>query len=96
MDRITTTIKREWLREIVAGRKKIEYRELKPYWTNRLAKVSTPFELHLINGMSENAPRVLVQVLKVRKDSRRQQYELRLGKVINVKFWDRRREMPLA
>ena len=33
MDKITTTIKREWLREIAAGRKRVEYREIKPYWT---------------------------------------------------------------
>jgi hypothetical protein len=31
-DRITTTIEREWLAEIIAGTKKIEYREIKPYW----------------------------------------------------------------
>jgi hypothetical protein len=27
-DRITTTIKREWLAEIIAGNKKIEYRQI--------------------------------------------------------------------
>jgi hypothetical protein len=36
-DRITTTIEREWLAEIVAGTKKIEYRQIKPYWTKRFA-----------------------------------------------------------
>jgi hypothetical protein len=31
-DRITTTIEREWLAEIIAGnKKKIEYRQIKPY-----------------------------------------------------------------
>jgi hypothetical protein len=29
-DRLTTTIKRQWLAEIIAGTKKIEYREIKP------------------------------------------------------------------
>ena len=38
-DRITTTIEREWLAEIIAGTKKIEYRQIKPYWTKRFAKV---------------------------------------------------------
>jgi hypothetical protein len=57
MDRITTTIKRGWLREIVAKRKHTEYRELKPYWTKKLALVRTPFELRLINGMSVKARR---------------------------------------
>jgi hypothetical protein len=56
MDRITTIIKREWLRKIVAGTKRTEYRELKPYWTKKLATVETPFELRLINGM-QRGPR---------------------------------------
>ena len=96
MHRITTTIKREFLREIIAGRKRIEYRELKPYWTNRLEDVEPPFELHLINGMSTNAPRVLVEVRKVRKDKRGYQYELHLGKILKVKYWNRRTERPSA
>jgi hypothetical protein len=55
MDRITTTIKREWLSEIIEGTKKIEYREIKQYWEDKLAKVSIPFELRLINGMQKSA-----------------------------------------
>ena len=43
-DRITTTIEREWLAQIIAGTKKIEYRQIKPYWTKRFATVSVPFE----------------------------------------------------
>jgi hypothetical protein len=96
MHRITTTIKREFLAAIVAGRKKIEYRELKPYWTKKLEGVKAPFELHLVNGMSTNAPRVLVEVCRVRKDSRRNQYELHLGKILEVKHWNRRTERPSA
>jgi hypothetical protein len=49
-DRITATIEREWLAEIIAGTKKIEYRKVKPYWTKRFEKVSVPFELRLLNG----------------------------------------------
>jgi hypothetical protein len=41
-DRITTTIEREWLAQIIAGTKKIEYRQIKPYWTQRFGKVSGP------------------------------------------------------
>jgi hypothetical protein len=47
-DRVTTTIEREWLAQIVAGTKKIEYRQIKPYWTKRFEKVSVPFELRLL------------------------------------------------
>ena len=51
-DRITTTIEREWLAQIVEGAKKIEYRQIKPYWTKRFAKVSVPFELRLVETVS--------------------------------------------
>lgn len=94
MDKLTTTIKREWLREIVAGRKRTEYRELKPYWTHKLAAVRTPFELRLINGMSADAPEVTVVVTAVRKNSRTRTYELKLGKIIKLKHWNRRTERP--
>jgi hypothetical protein len=96
MDRITTTIKREFLREIIAGRKTIEYRKLKPYWTRKLGVVSVPFELRLINGMSKNAPEVIAIVHKVRKNSRAREYELHLSEVVKVKHWNRRSEMPSA
>jgi hypothetical protein len=42
-DRITTTIECEWLAQSIAGTKKIEYRQIKPYWTKRFEKVSVPF-----------------------------------------------------
>ena len=94
MDRLTTTIKREWLREIVAGRKRIEYREIKPYWSNRLSTVETPFLLRLINGMQANAPEVTVVVRRVRKNSRLGSFELHIGAIKAVRNWDRRREEP--
>jgi hypothetical protein len=59
-DWITTTIKRQWLAEIIAGTKKIEYREIKRYWTIRLKRVTVPFELRLINGMNPPIPEVTV------------------------------------
>jgi hypothetical protein len=70
MDKITTTIKRGWLGEIAARRKMIEYREIKPYWIERLSGVKAPFLLRLINGMQANAPELTVVVERVRKNSR--------------------------
>lgn len=69
-DRITTTIEREWLAQIVAGTKKIEYRQIKPYWTKRFAKVSLPFELRLLNGMNPPVPEVTVLIHRITKDRR--------------------------
>ena len=96
MDKLTSTIQREWLKEIVAGRKTVEYREIKPYWTKRLAEVSPPFFLRLINGMSTNAPEVTVQIDRVRTNLGSGNYELHIGKVVEVRNWDRAGERPNA
>ena len=69
-DRITTTIERQWLAEIIAGTKKIGYRQIKPYWTKRFAKVSEPFELRLLNGMNPPVPEVTVLIHRITKDRR--------------------------
>ena len=94
MDRLTTTIEREWLADIVAGVKKTEYREMKPYWKKRLEAVSRPFELRLINGMQKNAPEVTVLVDRVRANRRTRQYELHIAKVLTHLHWDKRRRAP--
>lgn len=83
MDRITTTIKREWLAKIVAGTKKIEYREVKPYWDRRLSGLRPPFAVRLINGMSRDAPEATIVVRRV--DVRAGMYRLHIDRVINVK-----------
>ena len=88
MKTLTTTIRRHPLREIVAGTKKIEYREIKPYWDKRLAKYKPPFLLRLINGMRKDAPEATVEVIKVKKNRWRGYYELYLGDVIDVKNGD--------
>jgi hypothetical protein len=93
-ERITTTIKREWLSRIIAGTKKIEYRQIKPYWTKRFRKVSVPFELRLLNGMNPPVPEVTVLIHKVTKDRRAGEYLLHIKKVPGFKHWDRRRQKP--
>lgn len=40
MDTITTTLKHQWFAAIVDRKKKIDYREIKPYWTARLERSS--------------------------------------------------------
>jgi hypothetical protein len=93
-DRITTTIKRQWLAEIIDGTKRIEYREIKPYWTKRLKNITSPFELRLINGMNPPVPEVTVLVRKVTMDRREGVYELHIKKVMGFKHWDKRRRIP--
>jgi hypothetical protein len=96
MDKITTTIKREWLKKIANRTKRVEYRELKPYWVKRLSRVQVPFLLRLINGMHANAPEITVIVTKVRKNSRSRQFELVLGKIVELKYWSVKFERPIT
>ena len=91
-DRITTTIEREWLAQIIAGTKKIEYRQIKPYWTKRFAKVSVPFELRLLNGMNPPVPEVTVLIHRITR--RAGDYCLHIKKVLNHKHWDKLRRKP--
>jgi hypothetical protein len=93
-DRITTTFEREWLAEIIAGTKKIEYRQIKPYWTNRLGKVSVPFELRLLNGMNPPVPGVTVLIHRIAKDHWAGEYKLHIKRVLGFKHWDKRRQRP--
>jgi len=93
-ERITTTIERQWLAEIVAGTKKIEYRQIKPYWTKRFAKVSVPFELRLLNGMNPPVPEVTVLIYRITKDRRAGEYRLHIKKIVGFKHWDNRTRKP--
>ena len=94
MDKMTTTVCRETLTEIAAGRQTVECREIKPYWDKRLAKVSVPFLLRMINGMSAAAPEVTVEVARVVADRKQNRYEFHIARVVAVENWDRRRERP--
>ncbi len=89
MKKLTTTIRLEPLREIVAGRKKIEYREIKPYWTKRLQNAGRPFMLRLINGMRPKAPEATLIIRQVRRNRRTGYYELHIGNVRAVRNWSR-------
>jgi len=93
-DRITTPIKRQWLAKIIAGTKKIEYRQIKPYWTKRFEKVSVPFELRLLNGMNSPVPEVTVLIHRITKDRRAGKYRLHIKKVLGFKHWDKRSQKP--
>lgn len=92
MDAITKTLKRQWFAEIVDRKKRIEYRNVKPYWTSRLKKVRAPFRLVLRNGMT---PPVLVLTVRIDKVVKRNgNYDLHIGRVLTVERWDRKRRRP--
>ena len=97
MKRITTTIKRVFLAEIVAGSQTTEYREIKPYWTKRLEKVAPPpFEMRLISGMRKLTPNpeVIVLIDRVTVSRANRQYHLHIAKVLRYLNWDKRQRKP--
>jgi hypothetical protein len=100
MDTITTTLEREWFAKIVDRSKRVEYREIKPYWTSRLSKVQTPFRLVLRNGMNHPIPVLTVRIDRIvpnpkRKGRKRKgSYELHIGRVLKVEHWDRKKRRP--
>ena|ERR1700679_3471477 len=99
MDTITTTLKRQWFAKIVDGTKKIEYREIKPYWTSRLSKISTPFRLVLRNGMNPPIPVLTVRVDRIvpnpKGTARRGTYALHIGRILKVEHWNRKKNSPM-
>jgi hypothetical protein len=98
VDVITTTLKRQWFAKIVAGTKRIEYREIKPYWTRRLRKVRTPFKLVLRNGMNPPIPVLTVRIDRISPSPKGHRrggtYALHIGRVLKVEHWDRRMSRP--
>lgn len=79
------TLMKKWFDEILAGTKKIEYRDIKPYWTKRLLDENNkPKKYDIIyfkNGYSKDCRKMKVQFkgLKIRE-----RYEISLGDVIKV------------
>lgn len=67
---LTLPIKKKWFDMILSGEKTEEYREIKPYWTTRFAKVfeftdgiptgEDAQEIILRNGYGTNAPYIKV------------------------------------
>jgi hypothetical protein len=92
-------IQREFFADILAlpTRKRIEYRQMSDYWLRRLEKVGPPpFNLRLLNGMLPPVPQATVELVRVVKDPARGELRLHLGRVLEVKYWDRKRECPTA
>lgn len=98
MDEITTTIEREWFTQIVMGKKRVEYRQIKPYWTRRFEKIRVPFRLVLRNGMSPPVPIVTVRIDRIvpspKCHQRSGEYALHIGRVLRVEHWDRKKRRP--
>ncbi len=76
------TLMRKWFIQILEGKKKIEYREIKPYWTKRLFENGIPVKYDYIsfkNGYPKDAPEMKVEFLGVKITDK---YEILLGRVL--------------
>ena len=94
---LVINIKREFFAAILAipRRKPIEYRDIKKYWADRLERVGKPpFNLRMLNGMTPPIPEATVRVTEVVTNKRTGNFEIHLGKVLEVKHWDRKKERP--
>jgi hypothetical protein len=94
VDTLTMNIEREYFAAIVDGTKRIEYRDMSPFWSRRIEPLSVPFRLRLLNGMTHPIPEAVVVVRKVSRHRSIGQYRLHLGRVLQVRRWNRRRQKP--
>ncbi len=69
---------------IAAGTKRIEYRDRTPYWRQRLEGREYDV-IKFRNGYATKAPEMIVQFRGLRK--RRRNYEILLGRVLQIKRW---------
>lgn len=94
MDTLTMNIERRFFAAIIEGTKRIEYRRMSPFWKRRIEPLSTPFKLRLLNGMTHPIPQAVVVVTRVRRDRKAREYQLHLGRVLELRRWNRRIGAP--
>jgi hypothetical protein len=99
MKTLHLTLKKKWFDMILSGEKKEEYREMKPYWAERLKdKVHSVFKdydtITFKNGYSANAPEMVVELLGISIDEGMRSwgaepdtkyYVLSLGEILSTK-----------
>ena len=81
MKTLHLTLKRQYFEAILAGTKREEYREIKPYWRKRL-EGKTFDEILFRNGYSKNARCMRVKWLGMTK--RENHYVIKLGSVLET------------
>ena len=87
------TLKKQWFDMIASGVKREEYREIKPYWTRRLADLGTEYDaVKFRNGYRRDSPTVTVELDGVFSGMGRKEwgapnervYILRLGNILSA------------
>lgn len=84
------TLEKRWFIDIASGKKKEEYREVKPYWTKRL-KDQGEFkwfdQIYFRNGYRPTDPFMKVVFAGIRETtiSRKKHYAIKLGSILQIK-----------
>jgi hypothetical protein len=79
------TVRKKWFDEIACGKKKEEYREIKPYWTVRL-KNKAYDEIWFKNGYGDTVPFMRVECLG--SIEREGKYVILLGEILEIKKYN--------
>jgi hypothetical protein len=84
METLKIVIKKEWFDEIASGKKKIEYRDISPFWTSRLydknGKKRVYDLIEFINGYNTDARRKVTKYEGFQK--RGNFYNIQVGKIV--------------
>ena len=77
------TLIKKWFDKIASGEKKEEYRQVKPYWTNRLFKREYK-EILFKNGYGKESPTLRIELLGIGRTVNEfgDVYVLKLGRIL--------------
>lgn len=93
MNTLHLTLKKKWFDMILSGVKTEEYREIKPYWTNRFYSKKYHY-ITFRNGYATNAPQFTIELKSIitsigkpewGAEEGKTYFVLSLGKIINTK-----------
>lgn len=78
--RLHLSLYKKWFDEILKGSKKIEYRDIKPYYDKLLSKEYD--EVKFVNGYGNNRPYLVANIVKIIKGTK--YYEIHLGEILEI------------
>jgi len=78
---------KKWFDLIASGKKKVEYREIKPFWKKRLFDKEYDI-IHFRNGYQPDSPLLVVEFKGVGYGyfEGKKHYAIKLGKILKTKF----------
>ena len=81
---ITLTVYKKFFDAIVNGEKKIEYRDIKSYWSARLMSESFDY-IRFVNGYGFKRPFCIVKKLWIKTNCSTNKYEIHLGRIVQCR-----------